>query len=304
MKLSLIDNNRDAIDVRAGDRTLFAYVYNPAVPRVECPKPYIHPVHTLGGELVTMLRPHDHPWHSGFSMTCTSINDENFWGGYSWVQGKGYEHINNYGQQRHLGWLQQRCDGRRVALTERLAWETIRDEVLIEETREIGAAIPAPEENWWLLQLGFSLKNVSGRPLEFSSPTVKGRPQAGYGGLFWRGPRCFDDGKLLASDDRSGPELMGECSPWLAFVGRHDQTLAHSTLVFADDAHNLRHPTKWFVRNTPIACASAAFMFDQAYTLPVDETLTLRYQVLIADGAWDAAQIERALSLARAAFTH
>lgn len=295
MTFTLTDNHSSTLDVRANGLPLFSYVYRPAAPRSESPKPYLHPVRTLGGELVTLLRPHDHPWHCGISMTCTAVDEANFWGGYTWVTGQGYVEVANYGIQRHLDWQTQQCDGNSVLLSERLAWETLHCDVLLDETREIGAAILAEEPGAWQLRFNLSLKNVSGRPLEFSSPTVKGRPMAGYGGLFWRGPRSFNDGVVLASDGRSGPDLMSQRSPWLAYVGRHDLSLAHSTIVIIDDPGNPRHPTQWFVRNTPFACASAAFMFDQAWTLPAGETLTLRYRMLIADGAWDAARIERAL---------
>jgi hypothetical protein len=46
---------------------LFRYVYLPGDPQVESPRPYLHPVRTLGGELVTVYRPEDHPWHKGIS---------------------------------------------------------------------------------------------------------------------------------------------------------------------------------------------------------------------------------------------
>jgi hypothetical protein len=45
---------------------------------------------------------------------------------------------------------------------------------------------------------------------------------------------------------------------------------------------------KWFVRNTPYACASFAFAFDEELTLPAGEQLTLAYRIVIADGAWTA----------------
>ena len=46
---------------------LFRYVYRPDDPPLESPRPYLHPVRTLGGEVVTDCRPADHPWHKGIS---------------------------------------------------------------------------------------------------------------------------------------------------------------------------------------------------------------------------------------------
>jgi hypothetical protein len=38
------------------------------------------------------------------------------------------------------------------------------------------------------------------------------------------------------------------------------------------------------VRNDPYACASASFIFDEAYDLAPGATLSLRYRILVADG--------------------
>ncbi|MER3404698.1 MAG: hypothetical protein C4289_05630 [Chloroflexota bacterium] len=46
------------------------------------------------------------------------------------------------------------------------------------------------------------------------------------------------------------------------------------------------------MRNDPYACVSASFMFDQEYILPPQQTLRLRYRVVLACGAWLRDQIE------------
>ena len=77
--------------------------------------------------------------------------------------------------------------------------------------------------------------------------------------------------------------MMGQPASWLAYTGRHDGTGDSSTLIFLDHPDNLRYPNKWFVRDTPFACASFAFMFDEEYELPPGETLPLRYRIAVAD---------------------
>jgi hypothetical protein len=144
----------------------------------------------------------------------------------------------------------------------------------------------------WTLRLGFLLWNASGRALDLGSPTTEGRPMAGYGGLFWRGPRSFLNGRILGGDDLEGPDAMGRRAPWLAFTGAHDGSDRSSTLVFVDHPENPRHPTKWFVRSDPYACVSCAFMFDEVYTLAPGEGLSLRYLLIVATGDWDRARIE------------
>ena len=46
----------------------------------------------------------------------------------------------------------------------------------------------------WTLGFATTFTNVTESVLVLGSPTTEGRPNAGYGGLFWRGPRSFTGG--------------------------------------------------------------------------------------------------------------
>jgi hypothetical protein len=277
------------VEVRSGDRLLFRYVYEPDTPQVESPRPYFHPLKTLAGDTVTIFRPHDHRWHQGLSMTSANLSGENFWGGPTFVAGR-YAQLPNNGSVRHEAW-----EGMEPLLVERLAWVTEAGERWLEETRTIGVAPVDGDGDHWTLRLRFELRNVAGRTLRLGSPTTEGRPMAGYGGLFWRGPRCFLNGRILAADGLEGPEVMGQRSPWLAFAGRHDGSDHASTLVFIDHPENPRHPAKWFVRSDPYGCVSCSFMFDEEYPLASSEDLALRYQVIVGTGEWSRDRVEGAI---------
>jgi hypothetical protein len=139
------------------------------------------------------------------------------------------------------------------------------------------------------------LRNVRGAPLEFGSPTVFGREMAGYCGFFWRGPMSFTGGDVLASGDQAGPAMMGRRAGWLAFTGRDDETASRSTLVFVDHSTNPGHPPFWFVRTEPYPVVNPSLAFFEPADLADGAVLRLRYQLVIADGAWDAARIEEHL---------
>lgn len=49
------------------------------------------------------------------------------------------------------------------------------------------------------------------------------------------------------------------------------------------------------MRQTPYARASFAFMFDEVYEFGAGETLTQRDRLVIANGGWDAVQVEAAM---------
>jgi hypothetical protein len=150
-----------------------------------------------------------------------------------------------------------------------------------------------------------TLANESGEDIVIGSPTTQGRPNAGYGGLFWRAPRSFTGGTVLTPDGPGGDEVMGRRGPWLGLAGQHDGAGQHgagqhgagqrvgtghwSTVVFRDDPANFPHPTQWFVRSTPFACICPAPFFDTEYVFAAGASLTLRYDIAVADGALDAA---------------
>jgi hypothetical protein len=60
-------------------------------------------------------------------------------------------------------------------------------QVVIEETRLISASAIRPDEGYWSLRFDVQLNHVSGGPLVMGSPTARGRPDAGYSGLFCAG---------------------------------------------------------------------------------------------------------------------
>ncbi len=291
MKCTLIHTLHDSIELRYQDQPLFTYVYVPGTPASESPRPYFHPLRTLAGNKVSLFRPHDHPWHTGLSMTMAYLSGENFWGGPSYTREAGYQQLDNIGRIQHTDWQEIACadDARCV---ERLQWMTHDGALWIDEERRIAVGEINAETGYWRLDLAFRLVNSAGRALVFGSPTTEGRPKAGYGGLFWRGPRSFLHGQILGAGDLEGPEMMGRQSPWLAFSGWHDGNGAQSTLIFIDQPQNPRYPNKWFVRSDPYACVSCSFMFDEYYTLQPGQALALAYRVVIASGAWSRERVE------------
>jgi hypothetical protein len=136
-----------------------------------------------------------------------------------------------------------------------------------------------------------ALHNVSHQTLDFGSPTTHGRPNAGYGSLFWRGPRAFTGGTVIGPEAHE--DYMGVSMPWIAYRGTHDAVDDQSSLLFVDDPANPRYPTLWFVRSAPYACVSYAFMFDESYSLAAGDTLALRYHMAIFDGAVETETLAR-----------
>jgi hypothetical protein len=276
----------------ADDRELFRYVFRPDDPQLESPRPFFHPVRTLGGDLVTVYRPHDHVWHKGIALSLPNVGEENFWGGPTFRGGQ-YVQAHNDGAMRHDAFDVAIVKDGVARLDERLSWVTESGQTTVAERRRIAAAVFPDAPATWLLAFETTMTNVSGADIVIGSPTTEGRPNAGYGGLFWRGPRSFTGGTVVTPDGTGGDELMGTRGPWLAFAGRHDGHGRTSTLVFRDAPANFTYPSQWFVRSTPFAAVCPAPFFDAVHTFPAGAPLTLRYDIAVADGSLDPAACAR-----------
>ncbi|WP_341359800.1 PmoA family protein [Georgenia sp. M64] len=294
-----------------GDVDLVTYVYGPDDVQLESPRPYLHPVRTLGGELMTLFRPHDHVWHKGIALSLPNVGRHNFWGGPTFVRDEGYVQLANNGSMDHVRFTQLEVSGDAARLAHELAWHTQPDgpdggAEVVRETRRITATVPPDDgsraaSTAWVLTLESSLTNVSDEALDIGSPTTNGRENAGYGGLFWRGPRAFTGGTILWPGQAGGEEARGTRAEWMGFTGRHDGSGESSSLVVVDDGANPHHPPEWFVRNEWFAGVNPAPFFSEEVPFPPGGTLDLRYAVVIADGAADPVRAEALAGFGRTA---
>jgi len=290
--LRIVRARDESLEAFWGESPLFTYVYRPSAPRYESPKPYLHPVWTLAHDVVTAFRPNDHVWHKGVQMTAPHVSGQNFWGGGTYVHGRGYLDLPNNGTMEHMGWDAIEVDGTAARLAERLRWRTAEGEAWIDERRTLEVPRVDTAAGWYRLSFAFRLRNVAEHELVFSSPAIEGRAGAGYGGLFWRGPSSFVGGRILADGGVEGPEVMGKRARWLAFTGRLEGG-RRAMLLFRDCEGNPRYPTEWFVRNEPFACVSFAFAFSEPLTLAVGDELELRHEIVVAADALDRARLGR-----------
>ena len=278
-----------SLDVTAAGVVLARYVYVPDDPPLESPRPYLHPVRTRAGRTVTCYRPHDHVWHKGIAWSLPCVGPHNFWGGPTYVHGQGYVQLENNGSMDHEELLDLTVGANRIGLTHRLGWRTEQGERVVTEIRTLSAVLP-DRPDAWVLTFETAMTNVSASPLPIGSPTTRGRENAGYGGLFWRGPRSFTGGTLHTPAGSGGEELRGERGPWMGFTGRHDEVDAASTVVMVDHADNPAHPPQWFARTEWFGCLNPAPFFSEEIDFDPGETLRFRYAVVVADGDADASR--------------
>lgn len=303
LRITHAHGDRITVSEERGGIDLISYVYRPEA-AWEAPKPYIHPIRTLTGTVITGYRPHDHRWHKGLQMTASHLSGQNLWGGNTYVRGRGHLPLpERVGSMTHIGFDEVTSNGGRVVIVERLSWRHHDGTHWADERRRVelhdvehGDAGPEGGGGSWTLTWSSAITNRRAEPLRFGSPTTHGREAAGYTGLFWRGPRAFRGGRILGPHG-VGPELMGTQAPWLAYSGERDGADGHATLIFRHAPENDHtgqggtHPAHWFVRNDPFAAVAPSFAFYDELELPPGDTLARRYRVTVADGAWGRERI-------------
>ena len=137
----LVHTLHSHIDLIHDDVLLFSYVYRPRTPDIESPRPYFHPLRTLGDQIVSGFRPHDHRWHHGLSMTCANLSGHNFWGGPTYLRDQGYTKSENHGEQKQVGWAglgysvdDEEAQGITIGQFHR--WQMPNNEILMSEKGE------------------------------------------------------------------------------------------------------------------------------------------------------------------------
>lgn len=288
-----------------GNQGIATYTYQPTDEQYESPRPFFHPLTTLEGDEVTISRPWDHVWHKGLSWALPNVGEHNFWGGATYTRQTGYSNLNNNGAMNHRAFTSIEDSGVGITVAETLLWSAQpagpgQDGApLINEQRRFSLQL-LPAGNAYAILFETTMDNVSGNQIDIGSPTTEGRDNAGYGGLFWRGPRSFTGGEFRSENGTGADEFMGTRSPWIAFTGQHDVTCRKSSILFVEDQANPGASNQWFARSSMFACLGSAPFFSEVVPLKEGAPLTYRYAVVISDGALDE---ENSADLAAAART-
>ncbi|GAA1849107.1 PmoA family protein [Myceligenerans crystallogenes] len=244
------------------------------IPPVHAPRPYLHPVHTLGGTPLTDSGPVDHRHHYGVGMAVADVNGTSHWGGRTFIEHVGPTLLQNHGRQ-----ITSDLRPAGAALTETLAWLDEHGGRQLTEERTLTARLL---EDGWALDWRSTLRATEG-PLEIRSPATNGRPGAGYGGLFWRLP-IADSTRVLSVAGEGETLAHGSSSPWIAFTQRHGDR--PTTLVLAQPG-TVR---PWFVRSAEYPGACPALAWDAPLVVPAGGSVTTGLVAALFDTELDAGE--------------
>jgi len=300
--LKLVDRDLRIREAIWNGQSIFSYNYvNEHVPLDESPKPYFHPLRTLGGSVVTLERPNDHPWQKGLGMNLTEVGETNFWGGPSYRKGKGYTWISDQGRQRHVKWTEESCAGTSARFAHQIAWESGQGELLLTESRKLSVEI-APAEHFWTLDWEMDIRNETTGPLNLGSyASNHGLAGSFYTGLFWRLPREFleqlslpghsSKGTMLCEGGRTKEvEMHGSPSHWVALTGSVDTVLEPITLLMIDRSSPDMSSPLVFIREHLLG-VGLPFLGKDSRVLAASGSVKLHYWLVLADGHWQSDKI-------------
>jgi len=264
--------DEQSVQILWDGKELLRYVYRPWDVQLESPRPYLHPVRTLGGAEVSESEPADHPHHLGVGVAIADAGGVNFWGGRTFVPGQGPTWCGDHGTQRHLGFASRTADG----FVEHLEWLGPTGTALLREER-IVTARPHPRSTTgaWVLDFACTLTNLTAGPVEIRSSATKGRAGAGYGGFFWRAPNAATPRSVFTAHSAGEHAVNGTRATWVA-LGSPKWTLIFQQVGSADP---------WFVRTEEYPGIGVALAWHEPTVLT--GSLTRRVITIVADGRLD-----------------
>jgi predicted dehydrogenase len=275
---------------RLGGQEVLVYRDGGGTISTSTPRPYLHPVRTLDGVIVTATHPSDHDWHTGVGMAIPDVNGTNFWGGGTYVHGRGYAIEDDHGVVRGGPVTEEGPSFRQS-----LEWIGASGDRELSEERRVEWAEVTPQ----LWRLTFDSALTSDHPVGLGSPGSKGRVGGGYGGFFWRFPPC-EDVAVFSPSAHGEDAVHGNVAPWVAWSADFwagPGTSGPATVILAS-ADAVTHGEPWFVRAQSYPGIGSALAWDRPVELVPGQALTRRFDILVADGRLDSDGVAAALAQA------
>lgn len=269
-------------EIAVGDAVVAIHDDGSTVTPTSSPRPFLHPIRTLGGIRVTDAHPADHDWHLGLSFGIQHAGDVNFWGGPTYVEGSGYRWLDDHGHVVTTA-FERSGDG----FTQTAEWRRPDGSVAMIEDTSFTAT---PTTDAWTFVLTTTLR-AGDRDIELGSPGSHGRVGGGYGGLAWRLAPATDV-EVRTADASGEASVHGSIAPWVSFAARFPDGEATVALAPADAA---TAADPWFVRVADYPGIGSALAWDKPVLLAAGASLTRSFRGLVADGRRDAAEVERLL---------
>ena len=263
------------------------------------PRPFVHPVTTPSGRVLTVDAPADHPWHHALWFTIKFVNGENFW-----------EEYDDYGllvqdrPRRVLG----ATDAAGRIWRSHISWQRPGNpggtgaEVVIDQVVEL-----ALEQHRDMVAMDWDVRLVP--RVDVVLDRTPFTTWGGYGGLTFRGRGDWHDTTLWAPGhpwppgDDTRARLLGDGSRWCSLEGMlpgPQGAERPAGMAILDHPGNPNHPTPWYASTRADTYGdegwsnfvNAAFLWHGPLEVAAGEELRLRHRVVTWDDESDHERID------------
>ncbi len=275
--------DKDALTVTVDGEHFTTYRYSN-----ENKKPFLWPVHGEGQVTVTRNYPmgedkiphEDHVHHKSIWTAYGNLNGTDCWGE---GLGSGYQHSDKVtcGSGDAYGWIHAEN-----------VWQDMRHKPVIDETREYRFYATPAGARIFDVKVVFSARYGDvkfGDTKEGGIVAVRIRPEI----------EVLKNGRITnAQGKKNEPLCWGKPSEWCDYSGEIEDVGVRGVAVF-DHPENLRHPTRWHVRNYGLMGANGFGLsyftkrerkmegkepLNGDYLLEKGDTLTFNYRVCVHTG--------------------
>jgi len=249
-------------------------------------KPYIHPLATTDGSVLTWHRPADHIWHRALWFSWKTINGLNYWE-----------------EDRKTYLSRGRTDIKNVKVTLNKDFSAKAEIVLsyhppskpevLSEKRIIEFGAPTKDG---LYRIDWSATFTAvGADAVLDRTPIKGekggKGWGGYAGLSIRMARETRGWSIIDSKGRKDMKIHGQPEAvWVDASGKTTSGKNAGVAIF-DHPSNTRHPSPWYIAKG-MPYFSPALLYNKPLTLKKDQTLTLKYRIIVHPGLADAKMLD------------
>ncbi|MBL9155345.1 MAG: PmoA family protein [Verrucomicrobiales bacterium] len=263
----------------------------------EYPRPFFYPFSGPSGESLTRMghpgaQNHDH--HRSIWFAHQKVNGVDFWSD------------NTAARIRQKLWQAYEDGPEEAVMASQLGWYDGEGVELMEQDL-VAALRPGPQGAGQELEIQITLRPASG-----AESVELGKTN--FGLLAVRVAKSlsvhFGGGTLTNSEGAQGEKaIFGQPARWMDYSGPvatgagSQRRVVTEGITFFDHPANLRHPTKWHVRED--GWMGAAFCLDEGLQIAAGEPLELRYLIVAHAGGYDPALAEKTAAsfAARGGFT-
>lgn len=287
------EKGKGQIEVKIDGRPFTTFYYGP-----ETPKPYLHPLRSADGTIVTRLypmevvegEPHDHPHHRGLWFTHGNVNGIDFWANEPERGGEMPKGKITLGKV-------EKVDDASGTIRATFDWRTPDGKLLLTEDRTM---VFHGDGNQRMVD--FDVTFTAGKESVKFGDTKEGmfaiRLAAPLEEPHRRAKGVERTGKIVNAEGKTGEQnTWGKRSPWVDYGGKLNGKPVGVAIL--DHPSNPKHPTFWHVRSYGLFAANIFgehdFHDDESRdgseTLDPGESMRFRYRVVIHPGNTEQADV-------------